>query len=115
MSSKDIMVVEITNIEKHPNADLLSIFDINGFKTVDRTDLWKVGDKALYLLPDAIVDTTNPLFQNLALKKGNRVAAKNIRGINSYVLLVKAPDDCIPGEDVAERFNITHWNPPEEC
>jgi len=40
------------NLNTHPNADNLLIYDINGAKVIVNKNLYHTGDVCLYFLPD---------------------------------------------------------------
>jgi RNA ligase (TIGR02306 family) len=103
-------------MEKHPDADSLSIVNVFGYTCVVRTEDWKGIELAAYLPPDSVVDVTRPEFTFLlpTSKDGRtaRIKAKRLRGIQSFGCLVPAPADCAIGDDVAERLGVTHYDPP---
>lgn len=113
MSSKfECPVIEIKQMLKHPNADTLSLTNAFAYPVVVRTEDFKVGDKVVYVPIDAIVPVDNPHFTFLG--KHNRIKAARLRGIFSMGLLVPADPDMELGSDVAERWGIKKWEPPEE-
>jgi hypothetical protein len=90
-------IVRIEALEKHVNADALSIVRIGGYQVVVRTDSWKVGDLAVYIQPDSVVPATKPfefLWANMTFPDGivpekrRRVTARRFRGEWSEGLLV---------------------------
>jgi RNA ligase (TIGR02306 family) len=130
-STHRVEVVPLT-LEKHPNADKLSIVKIGDYTVCTQTDQWAGKDVAAYILPDSLVDTRRPEFQFLTLEAKHyedghtaksilrkerpyfyKVGAKNFRKVLSYGLLVPAPEGVKPGDDVAEQLGVKHWNEPE--
>jgi len=104
-------------MEKHPNADSLSVVTVfGGYTYCARTEDWVGVTKAVYIPPDSIVKTTRPEFAFLCdgKKDTHRVKAKKLRGIVSFGLMVPAPDDAIIGDDWAEKLEIEHYDPPTE-
>lgn len=102
-------------LEPHPNADSLSVVKVWGYQVVVRTADWVDKKLGAYVVPDSMVPIANPLFAFLDDKKGNekvRVRAKKLRGVVSYGLLIPAPENALPGDDVAEQLNITRYEPP---
>ena len=107
-------------LEKHPNADSLSIVRVFGYQVCVRTDAW--GDKALgaYVVPDSVVDVSRPEFAFLAEMSDNkgkthvRIRAKKLRGVPSYGLLIPVPEGVKEGDDVAELLGVERYVPPEE-
>lgn len=110
MSTFRIEVVPV-KLEPHPNADSLSIVKVFGFTCCVRTESWVGVEKAAYVPPDSIVDTTRPEFSFLGDK--TRVKAMRLRGVSSFGLLAPVPDHCQIGDDVTELLGVTHYDPPE--
>lgn len=112
-------VVEV-NLEKHENADSLSVFQVFGYSYVAKTESWLGIKKAAFLPPDTLVDTTRPEFLFFATEKRlyeidgrkvwYRIKAKKIRGIVSYGFCVPVPDETELGEDWAEKLGIVHFD-----
>lgn len=116
MTEFHVEVVEIGNVEKHPNADTLSITKIHGgYPVIFKSGEFKPGDLAVYIPVDAVVPDT-PEWAWLGDKpKHRRVKAKRLRGVFSMGLLTKAPDGTSLGEDVAERMGITRYDDEPEA
>lgn len=111
MSLHRVDVIRINELERHPNADTLSVVRIFGrYTCVVRTDDWKVGDLGAYLEPDMVVDSTRPEFAFLAGHE--RLRVKKLRGIVSMGLLVKAPPGTNEGDDVMEALGVRRYEPP---
>jgi RNA ligase (TIGR02306 family) len=108
-------VIQIDNIQEHPNADSLDIIMVDGYTVCVRKGDFAVGDIACFIPPDNIVDTRRPEFKFLANGKSDthRITIKKLRGIISYGLLLKVPSNvfCFVGDDLAEHFGITHYEP----
>lgn len=114
MSTHSVSVVEITEVKAHPNADALEIIPIGGWQAVVRKGQFKTGDKAIYVEPDYVVDTTRPEFSFLA-KKGkttHRLKAVRLRGSLSFGLLIPVPPGLDPGINVMEELGIVRYVPP---
>jgi RNA ligase (TIGR02306 family) len=116
-STHKVEVVPVV-LEKHPNADRLSVAKVFGYTCVTETSQW-IGQLAAYIPPDSLVDTTRPEFLFLATEakygeKGTlaRVKAKRLRGVQSFGLLVPAPNGVQLGEDIADLLQVTHYDPP---
>lgn len=120
MVEKSTHRVEIVSVrmEKHPNADTLSIIPVFGYTYVGRTADWVGVERAAYVPPDSVVDTRRPEFSFLAEQARAdgtvRIKARRLRGIVSYGLLVPVPNDTPLGEDWAERLGVSHYEPPLE-
>jgi RNA ligase (TIGR02306 family) len=120
MSTFVVPVVRIEKIEKHPNADTLSITEAEGCPVIFRTGDYKVGDLAVYVPIEAVVLLSNPQFAFLSNKEGKkteRIKAKKLRGIFSMGLLV--PISTLPenfaffeGYNVAEALGIVKYEEP---
>jgi RNA ligase (TIGR02306 family) len=118
MSTHKVECVPVT-LEKHPNADTLSIVRIfGGYTVVVRTEDWAGRDKGVYVEPDYIVPLDKPEFAFLRksgeTKLTSRIKTKKLRGVVSYGLLIPAPDGAAIGDDFMERYGITRYQPPEE-
>jgi len=102
-------------VEKHPNADTLGVVKIYGYSCVVKISDWKEGMLGAYIPPDSLVDTTRPEFIFLT-KPGEqfiRIRAKKLRGIQSFGLLIPAPENTKIGDNVAGQLGVTHYEPPE--
>lgn len=109
-STHKVEVVMVA-LEPHLNADSLSIVHVfGGYPCCVRTEDWKDGDLGAYIPPDSVVDTTRPEFAFLG--KHSRIRAKRLRGQASMGLLIKAPPGSKEGDDVADYFGVTHYEPP---
>jgi RNA ligase (TIGR02306 family) len=103
-------VVQI-KLEKHPNADSLSIVKVGGFSVCVKTEDWKDGDLGVYIQPDSLVKTSRPEFSFL---KTERIRVKKLRGVISMGLLIKPPIGVKLGDDVANILEIGHYEPELE-
>lgn len=115
-STHKVEIVPVT-LEKHPNADSLSIVRNHGYSVVVRTTDWQNESIGAYVPPDSVVDTTRPEFAFLAKpgKDTHRVKAQKLRGVISFGLLVKAPAGAVLGDDVAEALGVVHYEPAMVC
>jgi RNA ligase (TIGR02306 family) len=103
-------------LEKHPDADTLSVVQIYGYTCVVRTVDWAGITMAAYLPPDSYVDVKRPEFAFLAPQANSegraRIRAKRLRGVVSFGLLIPAPEGTKEGDDVAPMLDIQHYEPP---
>lgn len=129
-STHKVEVVPVV-LEKHDNADSLSIVRPWGYsvcvKTADWQDLnhkyglWGTlrylarfkklppkGPLGAYVPPDSICPDTE---QFKFLDGHMRIKVKKLRGVVSMGLLLPAPVGSIPGDDVADHFGIIHYEP----
>jgi tRNA-binding EMAP/Myf-like protein len=118
VSEFKVEVVTIGEIEKHPNADTLSITNVNGgYPCIIRTGELATGDRAVYVPVDALVPVTRKEFAFLDAGKGRtheRIKARKLRGVFSMGLLIKAPDGARVGDDMRAALGIEKWEPPAE-
>ncbi len=115
MSTHKAEVVPVI-MEKHPNADSLSVVNVfGGYTCIVRTEDWRGIDLAIYIPPDSLVDTTRSEFAFLmdqAKADGKaRIKAKKLRGIISFGLLIPAPAGAQVGEDFWEKLGLEHYEP----
>lgn len=103
MSEFHVEVVEIGPVERHPNADTLSITQIHGgYPVIFRTGEFVGGQLAVYVPVDSIVPDTE---QWAFLKGHRRIKAKRLRGIFSMGMLAPLPSVVsLPGT------GQVHWN-----
>jgi RNA ligase (TIGR02306 family) len=110
MTEFHVEVVRIGSVEKHPNADSLSITRIHGgYPVCFRTGEFAEGDLAVYIPVDAVApDKPEWEFLGPGLRN-HRIRAKKLRGVFSMGLLSKAPDGSSEGEDVAELLGFRRY------
>lgn len=119
MSSLVVEVCKIEKIEKHPNADRLSIATIKGWNCIVGLDQYKVGDLVVFCPPDSVIPDNIIEQYNLEyLKKGKRVRTVKLRGFISQGLVLDLPPlekDTYwkEGANLAEYLGITKYEPPE--
>lgn len=113
LSTHKTEVVSV-KLEKHPNADTLSIVKVFGYQVCVRTADWKDGDLGAYVVPDSLVPIAQAEFCFLADGKSNqvRIKAKKLRGIISYGLLVHAPAEAKEGDNVSEQLGVQRYESP---
>lgn len=120
MTDFKVKVVKINDVFKHPNADKLSICQIDGWQCVTQLDAYKPGDLAIYFPIDSILPETIEavLFGPDAKIKLNksRVRTIKIRQVVSQGMLASCDDFGIKpkeGLDVTSMLGITKFEPPE--
>jgi RNA ligase (TIGR02306 family) len=114
MSTREALVVEV-KMEKHPNADSLSIVPVGGYTCVVNTEMWKDTPLGVYIQPDEIVDVSRPEFSFLSQGRTHeRVKAKKLRGIYSVGLLIPAPEGAVIGQNLYEELGLQHYEPELE-
>jgi tRNA-binding EMAP/Myf-like protein len=127
MSELKVEIVEISKVEKHPNADRLDIAYIKDWTCVTQKDKYKKGDVALYIPIDSVLSEKleNYLFppdSKIKLDK-HRVKTIKIRGAISQGMILNL-DELISngflptnvgwriGYDFAYALGITKYEPP---
>lgn len=120
MSDHSVKIVPVV-LEKHPNADTLSVVTIGGFTCVVRTADWEGKPTGAYCAPDTLVPVARPEFAFLAPKAYGpghfaegftRIRAMKLRGVWSEGLLLPYPGEV--GADVTEALGCSWYNPPED-
>jgi RNA ligase (TIGR02306 family) len=122
-----VPVVRVEKIEKHPNADSLSITEIEGNPVVFRTQDFKEGDSAVYLPIESLVpehkEWVKKFCSHLKFKHSvHRVKAIRLRGIFSMGVLLPIaaldfegiPSAPTVGEDVSETLGIKKYEEPDD-
>lgn len=110
MSTHSIKVFKVDNVSKHPNADKLDVIKVDHYQVCAEKDKFKVGDLAVYIEPDYIVDPAVPEFSFLG-EKPVRVRVKRLRGLMSQGFLIPAPPGTKEGDEVIELLKITRYDP----
>jgi RNA ligase (TIGR02306 family) len=102
-------------LEKHPNADTLSVAKVYDYTCVTQTLQFENETLAAYIPPDSLVPVSRSEFSFLAKEAKvdgyARIKAKKIRGVLSFGLLVPAPEGSEEGDDVAELLGVKHYDP----
>ncbi len=121
-----ILVYEIKELLPHPNANSLSLINIDAYTVVVRTESWKDIKYGVYIPPDSIVPVkeeyaflaTDGTLSSLRDTPRYRVIrAKKLRGVVSFGLLMPLPSDIknpYHGMDVTAHMEIEHYNPKAE-
>lgn len=110
MSEFTVEVVEINHIEKHPNADSLSIAYVRGdYPVIFRTGQFHIGSRAVYVPIDSVVPEGDTRWDFLAGHR--RIKAKKLRGVFSMGLLTEADPSWTVGQNVQEALGIVKYEP----
>lgn len=96
-------------IEPHPNAEKLDIARIFSFTCCVGKDQFKDGDLAAYIQPDSVVESMRPEFE--FLKGHERIRVRRLRGVVSMGLVMPCPEGMAEGDDAAEFYGVTHYEP----
>jgi RNA ligase (TIGR02306 family) len=109
-------VVKFT-LEKHPNADTLSIAKIDGtgWQSIVKTEDMINAELGVYIPIDSEVDTKRAEFKHL--DKNNtgarsRIKTIKLRGVLSQGMLIAAPVDYQLGDDLTEFYDVKRYEPP---
>lgn len=115
MSSLIVEVCSVDSIEKHPNADRLSIAQVKGWNIIVGLDQYSVGDLVVFIPPDCILpDNLIEKYKLDYLKKNGRTGTVKLRGMLSQGLILDLPSGKWKvGDDVASVLGIVKWMPPE--
>lgn len=116
MSIHEAKVIQIKEILPHPDPETvrLGLVKVWDYQCVVGKDLWKVGDLAVYIEPDTMVDGNKPEFAFLNGTKPpqiHRIKAKRLRGTWSEGLLVPAPEGLKEGDDAWEVLGLARYVP----
>jgi RNA ligase (TIGR02306 family) len=72
-------------------------------------DDFKVGDKAIFIEPDTLVDCKLPQF--IFLDNHERIKVRKFRGVISQGLLIKAPSIANVGDNYWDALMLQHYDP----
>lgn len=112
MSDLNRVFVVPVNLEKHPNADSLSIVRVFDYYTVVvRTNDWRDKTRGAWIPPDNVVPD-NEFFS--FLKGKTHIKECKLRGVLSQGLLVPVPENFNVGDDVTEYFGVVRYVNPNE-
>ena len=124
MKGHEVPVVKIGRIEKHPNADSLSITETEGSPVIVRTQDFKEGDLAIYIPIESLIpegkDWVKKHCSHLTFKSTgfHRLKAARLRGVFSMGMLV--PFAALQGskkiyglgDDVMDELGIEKFEEP---
>lgn len=113
-------------LNKHPNADSLSIASIKGWQCIVKTDEFMNESLGVYVPLDAVADKEHPL---LSFMEGKKVKTIRLRQVISQGILLPfskvqsyiktTHGDVFPepgeGDDLKDLLFIRKWEPPPEA
>jgi len=115
-----IATIEIIHsIQKHPNADSLSLAKVLGYQVIIGLDSFKEGDKVVFIQPDTLLPEEP--WAEMFRKRSSRVKACKLRGEWSFGIALPLSTwadkvDILSGLDVGveigDFLSITKWEPP---
>lgn len=124
VSNFRVPLTEIVEIKKHPNADRLDIAIIYGFQVVVKKDVFKKGDKIIYIPIDSVLipELEYQIFSKdskIKLSK-HRVKQIRIRKLASQGMVVRLEDIKVvfgftPNElekDYKDEIKVIKYEPP---
>lgn len=100
------------NLEKHPNADSLSIVRLKEpleATVVVRTDDWKGLDRAVWILPDSVTGD-HEIFDWYGRQKKTKTI--KLRGVMSYGFFIPALPYHRVGDEVSAAYGVTKYEEP---
>jgi len=105
----------INSVEKHPNADSLSICGCLGYRAITKLNQFKVGDLVVFIQPDCVLPD-NP-WATFYKSKSSRTKAIKLRNIWSEGIIESLSNvgincDLAVGTEIAELIGITKYEPP---
>lgn len=110
MSEFRVEVVRVTQVEKHPNADTLSIAKVAGdYPVIFQTGTYQEGSLAVHVPIDSVVPEGDPRWEFLG--RHRRIKAKRLRGIFSMGLLTDAASEWVEGRCVQAELGIEKYEP----
>lgn len=115
MSKLIIEVCKIKTIEKHPNADKLSIVQVKGWHCIVGLNQYKPGDLVVFCPPDSVIPTAIiDKYKLEYLRKNGRIKTVKLRKFISQGLILDIPEgkNWKEGKDVAKELGIKKYEPP---
>ncbi len=122
MSTFEVLVKPILDIEPHTNADSLEIAVIDGYKSIVKKGQFQKKELIVYIpeaavLPEILLKELNLWDETknkgkLAGSEGNRVKAIKLRAQLSQGICIKAKPEWTEGQNVADELGITKYEPP---
>ena len=134
MSEFYAQIVKIEKVEKHPNADTLSIYTVlNDYPVIDKIGKFNLGDLVSYV-PESAIVPDNELFYFLCPQKYEKyldgenvktravglaytigsipqkyrvIKAKNIRNFYSQGLLLPVPEGMAEGDSIIDYYGLS--------
>lgn len=115
MSSLIVEVCRIDSVEKHPNADRLSIAKVKGWNCIIQLDQYKVGDLVVFIPPDCVLPDSLVEEYNLTYLRGNnRTRTVKLRGYLSEGLILPITNKAWGiGDNVADKLCIKKYEEPQ--
>ncbi len=117
MSTRVCTVVKLTELAPHPDADSLDITTVyDGYPCIVRKGSFQVGDLAIYIPVDMVLDVKDPRFSFLDSKgkgKPHKTRAIRLRGIFSMGILLPVEEGMVLDQDVTQLIGAIPYEEPE--
>ena len=108
-------IQRIVSVEKHPNADALSICGVLGYRCITKLDQYKVGELVAFIEPDTVLPQAP--WSVFYRSKSSRVKAIRLRnvwseGVIESLATIDYTGPVEEGLDIAEAIGVTKFEPP---
>lgn len=108
-------IQKIVSVEKHPNADALSLCGVLGYICITKLDQYKVGDLICFVEPDTILPEKP--WSVFYRSKSSRVKSIRLRNFWSQGVIetlenVGYTGPIEEGLDISEQIGVTKYEPP---
>lgn len=106
----------INDIQPIPDADMIEVATVDGWKCVVKKGTFKIGDKSVYIEIDSLIPTNREEFNFLKPNKEgfHRLRTMRMRGQISQGLLIPPPEDKTVWNDLGDYYGIKKYEIPEE-
>jgi hypothetical protein len=114
MSALVVEVCCVDAVDPHPTKERLDIITIKGWSCLVGKGQFAVGSSIVFIPPDSVCPPALIEKYNLTyLKNGGRVGVIKIGKVVSQGLVLPAPQSARIGQDLAQEWGITKYEPPE--
>lgn len=108
-------IQRIVSVEKHPNADLLSICTVLNYQCITKLDQYKPGELIAFIEPDTVLPQAP--WSVFYRSKSNRVKAVRLRNVWSEGVIESLANIGYTGPveeglDIAEAIGVTKYEAP---
>lgn len=115
MSENLATIQQISNIEVHPNADLLEIASVLGFKCIVKKGQYKIGDLIVFIIPDTCLP--DKPWAEFYKQKSSRVRAIRLRNVWSEGIIESIENanytgEVVVGKDITDDLGVYKYEPP---
>ena len=109
-------IEKILEVVNHPNADLLDVVTVLGYKAIVKRNQYKVNDLVVFIQPDVVLPDAE--WSAFYKAKSNRVKAIRLRGtwsmgiVENLSIIKYNTFPCEEGYEVSGILGITKYEPP---